>query len=112
MSGQDNELKPEKNLSPAFARYQIARDKNGKPVDFTFLDVNYDFEMICGLPRNEILGEKASTVLPSMEKDGFDWNSIYNQLVSTGRIHTGEFYSKPLERWFKIESCDDVRRNS
>lgn len=105
MNGQDNGSKPEKNLSPAFARHQIIRDKNDKPVDFLFLKVNSSFEKTSGLSIKEILGKKASVILRRIKKDTLDLNTVYKQMASGDTCHSFECYSEPFKRWYKIATC-------
>ncbi|NLJ45112.1 MAG: PAS domain S-box protein [Treponema sp.] len=56
-------------------------DGTGRPVDFVFLDSNASFERITGLKRSDIVGRRASEVLPDMMRDQFDWLGFYGSVA-------------------------------
>ena len=50
----------------AFARHEIILDPQGRPADFTFLEVNPAFETHTGLKATDVVGHRASEILPGI----------------------------------------------
>ncbi len=98
---------PTENLPYAFAYHQMITDSEGKPVDFTFLDVNRAFETMTGLSREQIVGNKVTEVLPGIEESTFDWIGVYGKVALTGESIHFKQYSEPLARWYEIMAYSD-----
>lgn len=64
-----------------YACNRMLTDGTGRPVDFVFLDSNASFERITGLKRSDIVGRRASEVLPDMMRDQFDWLGFYGSVA-------------------------------
>ncbi len=104
VKGKDKIRLLKENMMDGYAYHQIIRDSSGKPVDFIFLDVNRAFEDITGLARDDILGKKASEVLPGIKESNFDWIGTYGQVATTGKPVRFENYSEPLNRWYEVSA--------
>ena len=50
-------------MDNGFALNEIICDKNDQPVDYRFLEVNPAFEKVSGMPREKLVGKRASEVL-------------------------------------------------
>jgi|GEM_PF-1736437 len=83
-----------------YAIHEIICDKNNKPIDYRFIDINPSFEKLTGLTRDAI-GKNIKTILPSIEDY---WIEIYGKVALTGEPTTFENYSADLEKWFKISA--------
>lgn len=70
-----------REMSTGFAIQELLCDKDGKPEDYRFLDVNPAFERLTGLSAAKLLGRRAREVLPSIETR---WIEIYGNVVLTG----------------------------
>jgi len=46
------------NMVNGFAFHEIVLNKQGKPIDYIFLEVNSAFEQLTGLKKNNIVGKK------------------------------------------------------
>lgn len=92
------------NMNEGFALHEIIRDKTGKAIDYTFLEVNAAHEELTGLSRDELLGKKISEALPDVLKDSTDWVSIYAGVVESGETYTFERYSEALGKWFSTKA--------
>lgn len=68
-----------------YACHRMMTDDGGRPVDFIFLDSNPAFERITGLKRAEIVGRRASEVLPDMMRDDVDWLGFYGSVALEGK---------------------------
>ncbi len=85
-----------------YAYHRIILDKNDKPIDYQFLEVNRSFERLTGLKREEILGKNAREILPGLETDAFDWIGVYGTIAMEGGEKELVEHSQPLNRTFKI----------
>src|SRR6056297_2841955 len=87
-----------------FARHKVIYDKEGKPVDYSFLSVNPAFERLTGLKKKELLNRRITEVMPKITDGNFDWIDFYGQLASNGERYFFEQYSAPLDRWYRVEA--------
>jgi PAS domain S-box-containing protein len=83
-----------------FAYFKILLNKEGKPVDFVFLDINEAFEKLTGLSKNNVLGKKASEIMNSDVLE--DWLSILGPVALTGEPVTLDHFSKFSEKWVHL----------
>ena len=88
----------------SFAYHMIICDDKGKPVDYVFLDVNTRFEQITGLSKRNILGRKATEVIPGIEKDPADWIGVYGKVALTQQPVQFENYAESLNKWFSVSA--------
>ncbi len=75
-------------------------DKEGKPVDFRYLDVNSAFEEHTGIKRENVIGKLGSEVLPGIEQT--DLFEIYSNVAITGKAQRFETFYESLNRHFLI----------
>lgn len=85
-----------------YACNRILTDGTGRPVDFVFLDSNASFERITGLKRSDIVGRRASEVLPDMMRDQFDWLGFYGSVALEGKEAEIERVFPPDDRRVQI----------
>ena len=90
------------NMINGFARHKVLFDREGKPVDYVFLEVNSAFEKITGLNGEDLIGKRVTEVLPGIEKDSAGWIEKYGRVALTGESIRFENYSKPLKRWYGV----------
>ncbi len=74
-------------------------DDKGKPVDYIFLTMNERYEVITGLKRKEIIGKKATEVLPDIENS---WFEHYSKVVKEQKTVAVEDYSRALDRYYRV----------
>jgi len=84
-----------------FALHEIILDKEGKPCDYRFLEVNPAFEKLTGLKKAKIIGKTALEVLPGFEPY---WIDIYGKVVMTGKLVQFENYSQSLNRYYTVNA--------
>ena len=70
------------NMNRAFALNKILTDKNGKPIDYVFTEVNSKFEELTGLKREAIIGKRVLDILPKTESY---WIEIYGKVAIDGK---------------------------
>ncbi len=87
-----------------FAYHKIVVDKAGRPVDYVFLEINYAFEKMTGLKREQIVGKKVTEVLPGIEKDPDDWIGVYGKVALTGEPVQFESQAIPLAKWYRVSA--------
>ena len=90
------------NMLNGFAYHEVVLDKDGRPVDYIFLEVNHWFETLTGLKREDIIGKRVSEVLPGIEKSEFDWIGEYGKIAIEGGELRTEQYAEPLNKWYSI----------
>lgn len=88
------------HMIDGFADHEVVLDKQGRPVDYTFLDVNSAFGEITGL--TDVVGKRVTEVIPEIRNDPVDWIGIYGKVALTGESTRMESYSEALGRWFAI----------
>jgi PAS domain S-box-containing protein len=85
------------NMLNGFAYCKILTNKDRKPIDYIFLDVNKAFENLTGLKKENVLGKKASEV---MKIDALeDWLSVVGPVALTGEPVTIDHFSKFSQKW-------------
>lgn len=98
-------------LPLAYACHKMIFDSNGKAEDCVFLDANFAFEEMTGLAVSDIIGKKATEILPDIRSGAFDWIDCCGTIVTQKTIRTFTQYQEHLQRWYKITAYaieDDV----
>ena len=90
------------NMMDGFALHKIILNDEGKPVDYIFLEVNHAFEQLTGLERKNIIGEKATQVIPGIENDPADWIGKYGEVIRTGREIRFEQNAQAIDKWYSV----------
>ena len=91
------------NSSPfGFAHHEIILDRQNKPFDYRFIEVNQAFEKLTGLEAKTIIGKTVREVLPGIEKADFSWIGFYGKVALEGGNETFEQFSEPLNRWYQV----------
>jgi PAS domain-containing protein len=72
----------------------------GEPVDILFLEVNSAFESLTGL--TDIVGKKASGVLPGIRETDPELFEIFGRVSSTGHPERADLYVNTLKQWFRL----------
>lgn len=85
-----------------FAYNKVVFDKDHRPVDYIFLEINDYFESITGLKRGDIIGKRVTEVLVGIEKSKFDWIGECGKVAMEGGELRTEQYVEPLDRWYSI----------
>ncbi len=91
-----------RDLPVAYAFHKYIEDEGGVPCDYIYLDVNKKFESYIGLGKSDIIGKKATELLPGLNEDDFDLIQIYTKVAYGGENIKFKRYSKSLRRWFGI----------
>jgi len=87
-----------------FAYQQTILDESGKPIDYVFLEVNNAFENIMNLRKEQIIGRRATEIIPGLGIDPADWIRAYGQVALTGVSVQSESLVQPLGKWLKVSA--------
>lgn len=90
-----------------FALHEIILDKDEKPCDFRFLDVNQNFEKLSGLKRSEIIRKTALEVIPNLEPY---WIDTYGKVAMTGKPIYFAYYSQKLNKYYEVAVYSPKKR--
>ncbi len=74
--------------------------EDDRPQDFIYLNVNEQFEQLTGL--RDVVGKRASEVIPGVQQSNPQLFEIYGRVASTGEPERFETYVEPLDEWFSI----------
>ncbi len=86
-------------MTEGFALHEIILDRQGRPIDFRFLEVNRAFETLTGLKREDVVGNTHSALLPG---DNPIWVQAYGEVALTGKSVHFEEYSLALKRHYEV----------
>lgn len=94
------------NMSDAFVYQKIITDKEGKPSDCLFLEVNQAFETLVNLKRENIIGKRLTGLKEVLDILGYsslkieDWLEVCYRIAIEGKQLKTEVYSKPNKSWY------------
>ncbi|MDP4115481.1 MAG: PAS domain S-box protein [Bacteroidota bacterium] len=86
-------------MDQGLAFHEIIQDKDGKVVDYRFLEINESYEKITGLKRENIIGKTVREVLPNIENY---WIEVYGQVALTGIPIHFENLAAELDKYFSV----------
>ncbi|MCP3900609.1 MAG: response regulator [Desulfobacteraceae bacterium] len=90
------------NMLEGFALHKIITNEKEEPIDYEFIEVNNTFEQQTELIRDNIIGKKATEILPGIQNDPADWIRKYGKVALTGEKLTFEQFSEVLSKWFQV----------
>ncbi len=89
------------HLSNGFALHEVIRNKEGRIIDFCYLEINPAFEKITGVTREQLIGKRLTEVMPETEQY---WITHLSEVADTGVAQYFENYSKQNNRWLATHS--------
>ena len=90
------------NAMNAVSVHRIILDEDGKPVDFVYKEVNIVFEKQTGMKAEEILGRRASQILPGFE--GSPLMKTFGKVVLTGVPIDFEYFIESEDKYYYINA--------
>jgi PAS domain S-box-containing protein len=87
------------SMFTAFALHEVITDKEGKPVDYRFLDINPAFEKMTGLKRKSVIGKTVLEILPKTEKY---WIERFGNVALTGKPDFITEYSQEFDKYYEV----------
>ncbi|MEE9542821.1 MAG: PAS domain S-box protein, partial [Thermodesulfobacteriota bacterium] len=91
------------------AYHEIVVDKNNKPTDYIFLEVNDAFETHTGLKKKDVIGKRVTEIIPGIKKAKPDLISIYGKVALTGKGITFDLFFEPFNRWYCVSAYSPKR---
>ncbi|MCX6245285.1 MAG: PAS domain S-box protein [Bacteroidetes bacterium] len=86
-------------MTEGVAIHRMIYDKEGRPVDYTILNVNPAFEKTLGIPAEKARGSLGSKLYGSEHPPYLD---IYDRVLKTREPYFFTTYFEPLDRYFEI----------
>ena len=96
------------SMTDAFALHEIILDEEGKPVDYTFLDVNPAFSQMTGLEKDDVIGRTVREVLPATERQ---WIDICGDVALSEEPTFFSSYSQEFKAFFQVNVFSPQRLN-
>ncbi len=89
-------------INEGFAHAKIITDRQGKPIDWVYINVNPAFEKQTGF--KDVIGKRMSDILPGAETDVIGWGRQFGRVALTGKEEYFERYAKALKKWFVVHA--------
>lgn len=86
-------------MMAGFALHKIVLDDKGVPFDYITVEVNSAYESILGIKKENVLGLKASSMLPPEELK--HWLKIFGGVALTGKSTKYSMYSPLNKKYFE-----------
>ena len=91
------------SMNYGYALQEILYNKNGKPADYRFLDVNPAFEKLTKLKRKDVVGKTISQIPSTLShSDSIKNRKNYDNVALTGKPLSFETYHKDLNKYFEL----------
>jgi len=90
------------NLPTGYSYNKIICDENGIPCDFEILEVNFAFEKLTGLKGIEVVGRRATEVIPNIKDLELDWIRLYGDVAINRAKKEFEQFFEASQRWYKV----------
>lgn len=92
------------NMLNGSAYHKIVVDDDNNIVDYIFLEVNDSFERITGLKREDIIGQKVTTIIPEIRDVKPDLIKLYGNVAQKGEETLFELYFAPFQKWYSVSA--------
>jgi len=90
------------NMLNGYAYCKMTFDKQNKPVDFIYLEINGAFEKLTGLERSKVIGKKVTKAIPGIREANPELFDVYGRVASTGKPERFEIFFVLLNIWLNI----------
>jgi len=90
------------NMMDGFAFCKMIFDRENKPVDLVYLEVNDNFEKITGLRREKVIGKRITETIPGIKEAHPELFEIYGRVAVTCKNERFEIFFKPLNLWLAV----------
>lgn len=89
------------SMEEMFQVIELVYDKNGKAIDYYYLQVNSAFEKLVQKKKEDLVGNSAKEVFGIIEDY---WIELYEKVESTGNTENFENYGKELDKYYSIKA--------
>jgi len=97
------------NMLEGFAYCRLLYDKDGRPYDWVYLDVNKRFELLTTL--KDVIGKRVTEIIPGIKDSNPELFEIYNRVALTGQPESFEDYIEPLSIWLHISVFSQLKEH-
>lgn len=87
------------SMFTAFALHEVITDKDGKPINYRFLDINPAFEKMTGLKAKNIVGKTVLDILPNTEPY---WIETFGNVALTGKPDSLTEYAGEFGKYYEV----------
>jgi PAS domain S-box-containing protein len=87
------------SMSEGVALHEVITNDTGAPIDYRFLDVNQNFEVLTGLTRSQLIGRTVLQVMPNHE---LYFIPEYGEVALSGNPQHFENYSRLANKYYEI----------
>lgn len=87
-------------MNAGFALHQMIYDENGTPINYKYLQINENFELLTGLTSETVLGKTVRDILPNIESY---WVETFGTVAKSGLPIEYENYSAELDKYFSVK---------
>ena len=88
------------NMQEGYAYCKMIFDKNNRPIDFIYINVNKAFENLTGLKN--VTGRNVSEIIPGIKESSTELFEKYGRAALTGKPEKFEIYIVLLKTWFSV----------
>ena len=86
------------SMMNGYSIHEMIFDKEGKPFDYRYIDVNPAFEMTTGISKAQWIGKTVREVLPHIEEH---WIQVFGKVATTGIPTVYENYVADIDKYFQ-----------
>lgn len=87
-----------------YALHKIIYDKDGRPSDYCFVEINTAFENFTGLKAPDIIGKTAKEVFTGPEEVELEWIPFFCDIAIHGGNATFEKFSRSHGKYYEISA--------
>lgn len=89
------------SMMDAFAFHEAVYDKQGRFIDYKFVEINPMYEKFIGLEREEVIGKSVRELFPDQ---GQQWLDIYGKVIETGEPVRFEYHHLTAGKYFEVNA--------
>jgi PAS domain S-box-containing protein len=90
------------NTTLGIAHCRIIADKEGRPVDYTIIQINEAYSRISGLRKKELEGKKATEVFKGIRDYSFDFIRHYGKVALEGVELVTDIFDERFNKWISL----------
>lgn len=89
------------SMQEGYSYHEMIFAKDGKPLDFIYLETNKAFETMTGLKSEAVKGKKVTEIIQGLD---YSWIERYGNVAKNGEPLNFEEYEPNLNRWYRVSA--------
>jgi len=85
-----------------YALQKVSYDETGVPVDYIYIECNRAYEQISGFSSEDLVGKRATELLPTISDDDLEEIKQYCSIAQNGGRREFERFSEHTQQWYKM----------